>query len=114
MSERGVAKRKFVLQRTARALLCLFGFVWLLFLEVSPGDGCPIGTKSNGSDFVLAAFAERAGTDEFGATLEDSVELAAVDLHELSSENYPTAPALTGASESAPHTRPDLSPPLVV
>ena len=113
MSHRRALKREFVLQRTTRALLCLFGIVWVLFLQTAPGDGSPTAPKLDGSDFVLGVYAEVVVADEFG-TLEDSVELARGDLHEHSTGNSPASPALTGASSSARRARPDLSPPLLV
>lgn len=113
MSHRRALKREFVLQRTTRALLCLFGIVWVLFLQIAPGDGSPTAPKLDGSNFVLGVYAEVVVADEFG-TLEDSVELARVDLHEHSTGNTPTALALTGAFESGRRARPDLSPPLLV
>jgi hypothetical protein len=114
MLHRSVSKRKSVLHRTARALLCLFGFVWLLFLQTSPGDGSLIATNPKASGFALKALVELPGADEFGATLEDDVELGHVGLYEISTENNSMAPALTGAPENARRARPDLSPPLVV
>jgi hypothetical protein len=95
-------------------LFCLFGIVWLFFIQTSPGDGSPNAAKLNGSDFALGVLVEAQGVDEFGAPLEDSVELSRVGLDEISIRDNPTSLALTGASDNARRARPDLSPPLVV